>query len=270
MSSPSPSQILKDTSSARDNQDSVRFDILTPEYVRQYLPRALLKPRTNYKTIMLGSEIVTIYLDSKRKKITVHRKLLCDKSSFFDKDFNGPFPEVREGIMYLPEDNMNTVGLLVDFIYRGRFTKILEDWPGRVLSKLYYFAEKLCMGGLIDRIDEIKSDCVKRDAMISLDSLLELYQSTHEKSKLPWFFVAVIASYMAANKHDDPWCDKFTAFKSSCPEFFVDIFRFQAKHVKALSLTKGNCFERLAVNVGPCEFYSHEKAEDSYLKASQT
>jgi hypothetical protein len=98
MSSPSPSQILKDTSSARDNQDSVRFDILTPEYVRQYLPRALLKPRTNYKTIMLGSEIVTIYLDPKRKKITVHKKLLCDKSSFFDKAFNGPFPEVREGL----------------------------------------------------------------------------------------------------------------------------------------------------------------------------
>jgi hypothetical protein len=75
---------------------------------------------------------------------------------------------------------------------------------------------------------------------------------------------------MVVKKLDDPLCDTFTAFESSCPEFFVDIFRFQAKHVKALSLTKGNCFERLAANVGPCEFHSHEKAEDCYLKASQT
>jgi hypothetical protein len=156
-----------------------------PKYVRQHPPRALLEPRTNYKTRMLGTEIVTIYVGSKRKNITVHKKLLCDKSSFFDKAFNGPFPEAREGIKYLPEDNMDTVGLLVDFLYRGRSPKILGDGPGPVLSKLYYFAENLCMGELMDRtIDEIKSDCVKRYAMIGPDSLLELYQSTHEKSKL--------------------------------------------------------------------------------------
>jgi hypothetical protein len=75
---------------------------------------------------------------------------------------------------------------------------------------------------------------------------------------------------MAVKKLDDPLCDTFTAFESSCPEFFRGHLSIPAKHVKALSLTKGNCFERLAANVGPCELHSHEKAGDCYLKASQT
>jgi hypothetical protein len=67
----------------------------------------------------LGDEIVTLYVGKKRKKFTLHKKLLCDRRKYFSKAFRGRFQEAQSGKMHLPEDDPDTVFDLVDYLYRG-------------------------------------------------------------------------------------------------------------------------------------------------------
>lgn len=67
----------------------------------------------------LGTEIVTIYVGPKRKSFSIHKKLLCSRSEYFDKAFNGGFKE-SDGTMYLPEDDPEAFDALVVYIYQNR------------------------------------------------------------------------------------------------------------------------------------------------------
>lgn len=89
---------------------------------------------------VLGDEIVTLYVGPKRKKFTVHKKLLCDRYEYFSKAFHGNFQEAQEGVMHLPDDDADAVSSLVDFLYRGTVPKITEEpkEPSRPLRRLYY------------------------------------------------------------------------------------------------------------------------------------
>ncbi|KAE9381258.1 hypothetical protein N431DRAFT_440138 [Stipitochalara longipes BDJ] len=94
---------------------------------------------------ILGHEFVTLYVGSKRKKFKVHKKLLCDRSLFFSKAFNGSFKEAQDGVMYLPEDNADVVCSLVDFLYRGTIPAIPRIQNGHSSQStilLYLLAEK--------------------------------------------------------------------------------------------------------------------------------
>jgi hypothetical protein len=58
----------------------------------------------------LGEDIVILYVGTKRQKYQIHKKLLCDRSSFFQKAFSSEsnFKEAVESIMHLPEDDPTT------------------------------------------------------------------------------------------------------------------------------------------------------------------
>ena len=61
----------------------------------------------------LGTDIVTIHVGPKRKAFAIHKALICSRSDFFSKAFNGPFKEGVEDAMYLPEDSPNAFSALV-------------------------------------------------------------------------------------------------------------------------------------------------------------
>jgi hypothetical protein len=47
----------------------------------------------------MGTEIVTIYVGLKRKAFAMYKKLICDRSSYFSKAFNGGFKETERVIV---------------------------------------------------------------------------------------------------------------------------------------------------------------------------
>lgn len=93
-----------------------------------------------------------LYVGSKRKEFVAHKKLLCDGSEYFRKAFTSGFKEGIEGVMYLPEDDLDVVALLVDFLYRGAIPRPNEKAGAKWLRELYYFAEKLRMPELMDKL----------------------------------------------------------------------------------------------------------------------
>lgn len=56
-------------------------------------------------------------MGKKRKKFSVHQKLICNRSTFFHKAFNGAFKEGAEGIVYLPEDKPDVVEVFIAWLY---------------------------------------------------------------------------------------------------------------------------------------------------------
>lgn len=223
---------------------------------------------------VLCDEIVTLYVGPKHKKFTVHKTLLCDRCEYFSKAFHGNFKEAQEGVMYLPEDDADTVSSLVDFLYRGTVPKI--TWESkeltRPLRRLYYLAEKLCLSELMDQvIDEISSSIARRNTKLGELAIRDVYAHTHEKSKLRLFCsAALVCAVSKGSFFDESWCNKYSAIFSNCPEFFRDMFQFQVQHSKAIhecSSTTGAL--ELAISFGPCKFHSHERDEECYLKGSK-
>ncbi|KAG4437856.1 hypothetical protein IFR05_006658 [Cadophora sp. M221] len=117
----------------------------------------------------LGSKIVTIHVGPKRKVFTFHKKLLCDRSDFFFKAFNGGFKEATTGVMYLPEDDVDALDSLIVYVYQD----LLPGFPslkypdsdleyGGYLEKIIYplfaLAEKLCLNELANRVMDLIQD----------------------------------------------------------------------------------------------------------------
>jgi hypothetical protein len=65
----------------------------------------------------LGNEVVTLVVGAEKKVFTVHKKLLCDRSAFFSKGFNGQFKEAAEGRMELPNDTSAAFECFLTWLY---------------------------------------------------------------------------------------------------------------------------------------------------------
>jgi hypothetical protein len=231
--------------------------------------------RFNYRKILiwnriLGHDIVTIYVGRKRKRFTVHKKLICDRSSFFARALNSSFKEAQDGVMYLPEDNADAFSSLVDFLYRRTVTWIARGTNSCGHRDLYYLAEKLCMSELMDRaMDKIHSYCVREEGSFTSKLLvMKIYGNTHEKSKLRQLCAAQTAASISTDDQGPAWSESSSEIFTNCPEFFLDTFRFQATHVKIIwgeSWSSSKLSSRTRI-FGACEFYTHENDEDCYLK----
>jgi hypothetical protein len=90
----------------------------------------------------LGTQIVTIHVGSKRKAFAVHKKLICDRSEFFDKAFNSGFKE-SEGFMYLLGDDPTAFNLLINFIYQDRLPNFTSSKPVTDVKEAAAFGNKL-------------------------------------------------------------------------------------------------------------------------------
>lgn len=86
----------------------------------------------------MGNETVTIYVGNKRKRFTIHKKLLCDQSDYFLKAFTSGFKEREEGEMYLPEDSPEVMAIFVNFLYRGQIDECEDQEEQPSLKKAHF------------------------------------------------------------------------------------------------------------------------------------
>ena len=177
--------------------------------------------------------------------------------------------------MNLPDDEVRAVRALIDFLYRGSIPRSSDTTMASVskaaneLLSLYILAEKICMPELMDRtIDELAANCSKGNIQLGDSAIKKVYKNTQESSKLRAYCVAASTCCMAfVDNVDDAWCDKRTQISETCPEFFVDTFRFLAKNLKNLSAYgHRRAFDLLHSIAGSCSFHTHRKNEDCYLK----
>jgi hypothetical protein len=160
----------------------------------------------------LGEDIVILYVGPKRKKYHVHKKLLCDRSSLFQKTFssNSNFKEATEGIMYLPQDDPETFDRIINWLYRDQLPacpeKVKNRQPisfHRSLIDMFLFAEKHCINVLANRVMDLMQDIrLKENTVPNVEEIRHVYSNSYEKSKLR-LFVAAAACYLFSFGIDD-------------------------------------------------------------------
>jgi hypothetical protein len=160
----------------------------------------------------LGEDIVTIYVGAKRKKFQIHKKLLCDRSSFFQKAFSSDrnFKEATEGIMYLPEDDSATFDRIVNWLYRDQLPACPETVKDRYsvsfhrsLIDMFLFAEKHCINVLANRVMDLIQDIrLKENTVPNIEEIRRVYSDSYEKSKLRLFVAAAVCYLFSFDNND--------------------------------------------------------------------
>jgi hypothetical protein len=115
---------------------------------------------------VLGGQIVNIYVGSKQEKFCVHRRLLCEKSPYFERALNGS-REIFAGVFrYQMEADNDAFAQLIEWLYKGTVTAPPARLPGAVvrvyirgLINLYILAEGLEIKDLADDIVESLGSC---------------------------------------------------------------------------------------------------------------
>ncbi|KAI1610601.1 hypothetical protein EDD36DRAFT_329602 [Exophiala viscosa] len=106
-----------------------------------------------------ASPVITVIVGPEKKIYKLHRKLLVEKSPFFDNCLNSRMKESFTNEVVLPEDSYRGFELVADWIYSEKvpYIEISGDQddttPGRYA---YVLADKFCMpelqNALIDRL----------------------------------------------------------------------------------------------------------------------
>lgn len=145
----------------------------------------------------LGDELVTLYVGANRKKVSIHKKLICNKFDFFDKAFNGGFKE-GSGIMELPEDDEDAISHLVSWLYteellRPEFDELpnREVYPAEItpiarvkqLVSLVVLADKLCNHEFMNKLmDVIVKANFERNTILVGEGAELMYTATRKDS----------------------------------------------------------------------------------------
>jgi hypothetical protein len=157
-----------------------------------------------YNVRSLGEDIVILYVGSKRKRFHIHKKLLCDRSLFFQNAFKSDsnFKEATEGAMYLLGDDPDAFDMFVNWLYRDQLPGPPVDISDNVNQSRYYrrlqdtffLAEKYCINTLnnivIDRIQDFQK---RRNRVLNADGIRAIYANTHQSSKFRLYAAATTA-----------------------------------------------------------------------------
>jgi len=89
-----------------------------------------------------GSTLVHVYVGPEERKFSVHKKLMCSASAFFDKAFNSGFQQTNTGKIALPEDSPYVFQAFMKWLYHGKLEDLSPDnekWILKELLELYLF-----------------------------------------------------------------------------------------------------------------------------------
>ncbi|TVY15177.1 hypothetical protein LARI1_G007255 [Lachnellula arida] len=238
----------------------------------------------------IGTDIVTIHVGPERKAFAIHKNLICNRSDFFSKAFNGPFKEGVDGTMHLPEDDPEAFSALVVWIYRDQLPlfpseRFTDDRDGceryiDILLPFFLLAEKLCINALANQImDRIQDVQLKHDSLFSCSQLEDIYANTHRGSKVRTYGVLneirrslVPESEYDANEEDENSEEKFLEELLKLQESQTDIGRdFILLHMQyGHRFHPGN--DRADAQIrdsktgfGRCFFHTHAKSEVCHL-----
>src|SRR4051812_21905037 len=126
-----------------------------------------------------GDEFVTIYGGVEKTKFAVHKKLICDKSEFFSKAFNGNFREGQEQTMYLEEDAPGVVDLFCRWLYTSEVIEGSTQEHLENLFGLYIFAERLMLKELKNKtMDQIQNISDEFNQVIDHKTLARVWDTT--------------------------------------------------------------------------------------------
>ncbi|TVY59229.1 hypothetical protein LCER1_G000216 [Lachnellula cervina] len=238
----------------------------------------------------LGTDIVTIHVGPKRKAFAVHKDLICNRSDFFSKAFNGPFEEGVESTMYLPEDDPQAFSALVAWIYRDQLPlhpseRFADDDDGfdkyiNMLLVFFTLAEKLCINALANQIMDRIQDVQFQHACIFGGAELEyIYANSHRWSKLRTYGVLMVIRRGSGSEGEEidekegendveSFREGVLKLHESQPDFGRDFIMLQMKYGIRFHPGKDCADPQIRdskTGFGRCFFHTHAKSEVCHL-----
>ncbi|KAH7417450.1 hypothetical protein BKA64DRAFT_769404 [Cadophora sp. MPI-SDFR-AT-0126] len=242
---------------------------------------------SNYLGESLGTEIVTIYVGTEpnRKQFTIHKKLICDKVDFFRKEFMGGFKE-NEGTMDLSEEKPAVFGMFVDWLYSSnsqvRKCTTNEQFVG--LFNLYFFAERLCINNLQNRlIDRIRLTAAgileheRHGPWITIPFAAFIFNNTAKGSTIRKYCIHELAYRLWMQKEktfdstlpDSEAMSEISAHWSQQPDLMKEFFDFLRSAPNEID-PPGIDYEWHQQEVLECRFHNHGKDEICYVDVEDT
>jgi BTB/POZ domain len=138
----------------------------------------------------LGTEIVQIFVWSKRELFQIHKKLICSVSEFFDKAFNDGFAEASKNQMELPEDVPDIFAMFVAWLYKGELN---FEWDQVDCSKataelidLYLFANAKCSNRFKNIVmDTLQDGVIDEELFLGQSHLKRIFDGTCSPTEVP-------------------------------------------------------------------------------------
>jgi hypothetical protein len=215
---------------------------------------------------LLGDEIVkiTVGKGEAKKIFTVHKKKLCENVPYFDKMFNGPFKEGETQSATMPEDDSNTVSMMLGWVYTNKIDSFtMESTSGEQVVdtgcyiKLFRLAEKYTIAKLADEtIAVLISGCAAANLIFQDDDYKLCYQLTHAESRLRLFASRMFA--YTIDFYSDELC-KFLVSKEIY-ELMVELPDLGEATIRLLrnQANKAVPDPRIAP---ACDYHQHAKSE---------
>jgi hypothetical protein len=226
----------------------------------------------------LGFDMVDVFVGPAKQRFHVHRKLLCSKSDYFQKMFEGAFKEGIDQAATLPEEDPDLFALLIHWVYTGCLKPIdinqyqtsadpdSDAFLDRI--KLYGYAEKICLPLLMDYImTNLMAAYDKLRKYPSLKTAIAAFEISFPDSHIRKFmsqsvawYIADASTYNKAKIARDP-ADVAQAM-AECQDLAVDVI----KHLSGLNSTSVSN----PLNASKCDFHQHKfVGECAYKNASE-
>ena len=129
-----------------------------------------------------GSELVHIYVGRRVVPFSVHKKLLCSTSVFFDNAFNTGSEAAAQGEMTLPDDQAYVFQGFVNWLYARKLGDLAPDggpWNMAELVDLYLFAMEKCSNAFQNAVmDGIQDHLDRRNNTLSPELVSKIYINT--------------------------------------------------------------------------------------------
>ncbi|KAF6240312.1 hypothetical protein HO173_001923 [Letharia columbiana] len=165
--------------------------------------------------------IVLIKVGPGKQVFHIHKKLLCDNSTYFHAAINGSFKEAKDQSIEMPEDDPGVFRHFQYWTYTGNIVPEAQgaqeaktiQW--NILTSLYAFAEARDIPLLQNATIDLAILRLQAEHRMPVELLLDIYENTSENSRLRILFVDFAAHRGTIRKG---W------FGGRCPiEFLIDL-----------------------------------------------
>lgn len=196
--------------------------------------------------VSYGTEIVIILVGVIQQKFSVHKKLICASSRYFNTAFNGGFAETQSGVIKFPDIEPKIFGLFNQWIYATprqigeplyECAGDTECHPDELLLHVYRFADYLVIPGLkclaLQQIRETFSAC---EPNIPSHRFTYLLFKNDELKFLQLYIVKHIGFWLSKSQDRDDWIELIKIHDKLAVQMAVEFASLDTIHVDALKV----------------------------------
>ncbi|KAH7384763.1 hypothetical protein BKA64DRAFT_711884 [Cadophora sp. MPI-SDFR-AT-0126] len=261
------------SSSATSNLDTSSSNQVTPTSsastsVTQNPTTSTTNSRTPLKTRSpdtffnekFGFEVVKISVGTGtfKQDFHIHKNILCQNVSVFDRMLNGSFAESQSGQASLPEDDPRVFDMLSSWLYSS---SVPSQRFGDFI-RLFILAEKYGIHRLTDNtMDALIQYLLRSNFRPSAKETAQAYEGTREGSKMRLFMSRCWAYGVLNDKDSTKWpTSSLVPIGEKSTEILIDGMD-HLRNMNTVKLAKGKQLMCNPKKAPPCDYHHHGKDE---------